>query len=383
MKKIIIVSDSTRIGGIQKSLTSFLNSIDYSKYQISLFLFNDENTELINNNVNIIKSNSTLRLIGSTADELKKRSYLKYLTRKMISILAMIFGSNFIFSILFKTISIKEEFDIAISYSNNLNSKSIYFGYNKFVIEKIKAKKKMSWIHVDYLHRNRDQIELKEFQKMDKIILVSNACKNNFEQLYPELREKTAVIYNIINKSEIKQLSEIDDIKMNENIFNIISIGRIENNKNFSMQARIANRIKKEGLSFNWYILGKGIDEEKLKNYIHELRIEDEFILLGEKENVYPYVKKSSLLVSTSLSESFGLTIAEALALDIPVLALEYPTLKEIVSEDAMCKNEDELFKKIQNMIKSKNYYDEFKKNIKYCITNEIIKKQMNSILEE
>lgn len=382
MKKILIVSDSTRVGGIQRSLINMLNFIDYSKYSISLLLFDDKNVEEINDKVKIISSNDILRIVGNTSNELKKQSKFKYIKRKILSVLCLIFGSDLVFSFIFRNFSIKDEYDIAISYSNNVNSHSLYYGYNKLILEKVKAKEKKCWIHIDYKSRQRDKTEIKEFSKMDEIILVSEACKENFEMVYPEFKQKTAVVYNVVDKNSIIKMSNnVIDESINNKCFNIVSIGRLERNKNIDAQLSIASKLKQQGLKFKWYVIGNGIDYVQIKNKILELNIDDCFMLLGEKRNVYPYIKKCSLLVSTSLSESFGLTIVEALMLEVPVVALNYPSLKEIVSNDYIYNNLDEICDKIALLIKNKSLYDIYKKNCVYIIDNTLIKKQINNVL--
>ncbi len=383
MRKVLIVSDSTRVGGIQKSLINMLNLIDYKKYSIDLLLFNDNHTESINNNVKILPSNKLLRIIGSTSEELNNANLLDCSLRKILSFLCRVFGSNFIFSFLYKFISIDGKYDVAISYSNNVNEKSMYFGYNKFVIERVKAYKKKCWIHVDYLSRKRTKIEEQEFLKMDEIILVSNACKRNFEMVYPEFRNKTRVVYNMVNRNDIiKQSDEkISNEIFDGNVFKIISIGRIEKNKNINSQILIAYKLKQAGLKFKWYVIGNGNDFIKIKKEILKLNIDDCFLLLGEKKNVYPYINSSSLLVSTSLSESFGLTIVEALMLNVPILALNYPTLKELVPQDCICDDVDQLYQKILLMLKNKKVYNSYRSKCQYLINNSIVIKQINDVL--
>lgn len=382
MKKILIVSDSTRIGGIQRSLVNMLNFIDYSKYSVSLLLFDDQNVEEINKQVKILPSNNILRIIGSTSNELKKQSKFKYIIRKLLSSLCMIFGSNFVFSLLFRKYSIKDKYDIAISYTNNVNSRSLYYGYNKLILEKVKAKQKKCWIHIDYKSRQRDKMEINEFSKMDEIILVSKACKKNFEMVYPEFKNKTTVVYNVVDKNNIIKLSNDDTSEnINDKCFNIISIGRLEKNKNIEAQLLIANKLKLQGLKFNWYVIGNGIDYLKIKNKVLELNIADSFKLLGEKRNVYPYIKKCSLLVSTSLSESFGLAIVEALMLKVPVVALKYPSLNEIVPNDCIYNSLDQMCDRIALLLKNKEQYDIYKKNCFYIIDNDLIKKQIDNVL--
>ena len=381
MKKILFVSDSTRVGGIQKSLINMLNNIDYSKYDVSLFLFNDKNTEEINKNVRILPSIEILRIIGSTSSELKKTNIWKYFFRRFLSLCCYVLGSNIVFSIIYKSIKIDEEFDIAISYSNNVSNRSLYFGYNKLVIEKVKSRLKKCWVHIDYTNRKRNFNEVKEYKKMDNIILVSKSCKKSFDNIYPEFKNKTSVVYNIVEQKDIGRMSKLEKVDFDYSTFNIISIGRIEANKNFEDQLIIAKKLKDNGIKFKWYVIGNGVDFLKIQREISELDIDDVFTLIGEKKNVYPYIKEASLLVSTSLSESFGLTIAEALMLKVPVIALKYPALEEIIKKDYICNNLKELYERIFLLITNKNKYNSYKKNSIYIIKESNVKKQIENVL--
>lgn len=383
MKKIFIVSDSLRIGGIQKSLINLLNNIDYSNYEVDLLLFDDSKFSYLNPHINKVKTNSLLRIIGTPAMELKKRNYLHYIIRRLLSLLCIIFSSKFVFSIIYFFSQKKNKYDYAISYSNNLNNRSLYYGYNKYVIENINAEKKISWVHIDYINRKREKWELEEYNKFDSIIFVSNACERNFINIYPELKGKTYIVYNYLSTQDIKEQAEEFLPKYNKNCFNIVSIGRVEKNKNFEMQVDIAKVLKEKGYIFKINIIGNGIDYQYIKNKIVECDLCDYVELLGEKENVYPYIKSSDLLLSTSLSESFGLTIAEALVLNTPVVALNYPALCEIISDNGIiCNSKEEIIDSISTLIENDKEYKRLKGKSVYKISEKNVKSQFFNALE-
>lgn len=386
-KKIIIVSDSFRIGGIQKSLLNLLNNIDYTKWDVTLFVFNDGKIKNINinKNINIISSNIWLRLAGMTSGEVKEKNILYYAIRKFLALACKIFGSQFVFNQLFKTININEKYDIAISYSNNVDNKSLYYGYNKFVLEKINAIKKISWVHIDYICRERKEWELNEFKQFDKIVLVSNECKKNFDLLYPSLKDKTTVVYNFVNESEILKLSQKDikDINLSKNI--ILGIGRLEKNKNFELQLEIAKKLNERKIDFKWYIIGDGDNKNYLQNLIKNYNLEDKIYLLGSRDNVFPYLKNAKVFVSTSLTESFGLVIAEALILNTPVVALNYPALHELINDEngIICDSKDEMINEVTHLLTNEKYYKMIKEKSKYKIKNKTIIKQLDTLFIE
>ena len=142
----------------------------------------------------------------------------------------------------------------------------------------------------------------------------------------------------------------------------------------------IAYKLYQNNLKFKWIVIGNGVDYLKIKEKIKNLNLDNNFLLIGEKKNVYPYIKNSNLLVSTSLSESFGFTIAEALNLGIPVLSLKYPSLVEIASQNILCENCDEMYKKIKYMIENNKFYEDFSTKCYYKITDEAIYQQLDEV---
>lgn len=383
MKKIIIVSDSLRIGGIQTALKNLLNHLDYSKYNVSLFLF-DDSISCDNKNVNMIKSNFLLRIISLTLSDAKKRGYFIYLLRGFLSLLCKIFGANLVYSLIFFFMKKKKGYDIAISFSNNGNIKSTYFGYNKFVLSKIEANKKISWLHVDYEKMNmNNKINNREYENFDNIITVSKATKNKFLKFNPKLSNKTLIIYNYLNyKYILDKSSEKINFNFNKNVFNIICVARLDNNKNQIMQLRTIKKLKDLRLNFNWYFIGDGPDRYLLENYIKENSLEKNVKLLGCIENCFPYIKNVDLLVSTAKSESYGLTLAESLVLNTPVVALYYEAVTEIITKNngIICYNEDEFFDKIKTLISDNHEYAKLKENSLINDYDDIISKEISKL---
>ncbi len=68
----------------------------------------------------------------------------------------------------------------------------------------------------------------------------------------------------------------------------------------------------------------KGPHEQRIKDYIKKYDLSDHFILLGVKANPYPFIKNADIYVQTSRYEGFGLAIAEARMLNIPVVTTKF-----------------------------------------------------------
>ena len=151
MKKVLIVSDSLRMGGIQSSLKVFIKMLSTKDYDITLFLFNDTDKEFFKaDNIKIISGSKLLKVISYTSAEAKQKGIFTFLIRKGLALLCRIFSANLIYKCIFFFEKRLLGYDVAISYSNNISDRSVYFGYNKFVLEKTDAKLKIGYIHADY-----------------------------------------------------------------------------------------------------------------------------------------------------------------------------------------------------------------------------------------
>jgi len=126
----------------------------------------------------------------------------KYLIRTIFSVLTKICGSSIIFNFIFLFEKKLNGYDVAISFTNNVNDKSVYFGCNKFVLDKVSAKKKISWLHTDY-NVIKSKYNSKEYKRFDKIVAVSKFGANTLVKNVPELEDKVTVIKNVINGDEI------------------------------------------------------------------------------------------------------------------------------------------------------------------------------------
>ena len=108
---------------------------------------------------------------------------------------------------------------------------------------------------------------------------------------------------------------------------NILSIGRYVYQKNFDNVPEITRLLVNNGFpDLKWYIIGFGGEESLIKSKIKEAGMEDHVILLGKKENPYPYIKACDIYVQPSRYEGKSVTVREAQMLFRPVAVTSYPT---------------------------------------------------------
>lgn len=381
MKKIIFVMDSLRIGGIQSAFINMLNAFDYTKYEVSVFFFHldKKDIERIPKQVTVLERNIILDIMGKTAEEAKRCGILQYICRKFFAGLCLMFGADLIYSVIFCFMKRKEGYDCAISYTNNITKRGVYFGQNKYTLEKIEAKCKVTWLHVDYEAMNMNcKVNNREYEGFDMIVHVSEAVMEKFVNCIPKLKENSTVIYNIIDEKRISILAKQEcQVVLKEDFFNIVTVGRLDENKSMISCVRLAEMLMKKNVKFNWWILGDGPQYLLLEKKIVEYNLEETVHLMGYIENPACIVSKCDLFVSVSKSESYGLAIAEALCLGTPVIVKEYPAVHEVIKDNGIIvKTEVEMFQKILELYKSDIAYDDIKKRTALvCTDGENMKK--------
>lgn len=201
-------------------------------------------------------------------------------------------------------------------------------------LSKIYAKRKFAWVHTDYnyfhwtdyLFRTSNG-ERKCMQKFEKVVCVSEAAADSVVNTIGDPKN-LCVKYNPIDTDRINRLS-VQNFGINKgNTFLFVSVGRLVAQKNYKLLLEACSRLEKK-YDFEVWILGDGPERSELEKMIGE-KFVSSVKLLGNQVNPYPFIKAADIFVSTSVTESYGLTIQEALILKTPVIAVECPAIKEV-----------------------------------------------------
>ncbi|MBR2653396.1 MAG: glycosyltransferase, partial [Lachnospiraceae bacterium] len=168
----------------------------------------------------------------------------------------------------------------------------------------------------------------------DRFYCVSDAVYDKLASMFPEKRDRMEILHNFIDADEIRRKSEeIADISDFTGEFRILTIARLEYQKGIDIAIRAAELLKKRGIPFKWYVIGDGRERKKLSVMIRAKGLSDSFILLGIRQNPYPYLKACDLFALTSRFEGYPVTLIEARALCVPILAPDMPCIREQISD--------------------------------------------------
>ncbi|MEN8076858.1 glycosyltransferase [Clostridioides difficile] len=382
MKKIAIVTRRVIAGGIEKALISMLETMDKNKVEVTLFVMakGGEFEKFIPSWVKIKclygeEKTTKEKLIN----KIKKLKLIEAIKIGVYSIKS--FNSKVGFEqeqILSKILPRQmEEFDLAIAYHVPASFPVIY------VANYLKAKRKVAWIHSDVeIYKKELEVYIDYYKNFDKIYCVSEYGRIKFNTQYPYLKDKTEVFYNIINTDEIKKLSH--EGKSFEDKFDgirILTVGRLTKEKGCDILPDIVTNISNKGFNIRWYVIGDGEEKEGLAKMIAENNLEDRLILLGSKDNPYPFLKDCDIYIQPSRHEGYCITLGEAKRFNKPIITTNFVgALEQIDNKETgliVNFNKQEIIDKIIEIIKDKElrlYMVNNLKKFKYECNDEIEK---------
>lgn len=338
-KKILFVIDSLNSGGAEKSLISLLSLLDYERYDVNLLLFKKEGLflPLVNENVRIIEVPKIFEdMKESIINLMKKRNFKEAIWRINTSInirykskfTNIKHGAQLIWNSLDNVIpNLEDEYDVAIAYSQGTPT--------YYVSEKVKAKKKICWVNIDYRKAGYNKnFDLNYYYNFQNIITVSEKCTNVFKETFPEFKNKIITIYDIISEDLVKKMA-YKNKGFNDSYkgVKILTIGRLVYQKGYEYAIEAAKYLKNKNIDFKWYVIGEGELEGKLKELVKNNKLEDNFKFLGTFTNPYPFINECDIYCQPSRFEGFGLAIAEARMLNKPIVATNFEIVHDQIRD--------------------------------------------------
>lgn len=362
-KKILFVMESLRIGGAEKSLLTILSMLDYRQYEVDLFLFrtDGELMEFLPKEVNLLSPSENYKMFS----ENRKLAPFKFLKKLDVKL----FYHSFLYLIkclYYKMIGklyigweevqwmfseIGKEYDVSIAF---LERKTIYFN-----IDKVKAIKKIGFIHNDYSVYEYDyKNDQYYFENYTNIATVSLHCRDVLCEIFPAYKEKFLVIKNMVSKDMINQMAEEELAIEKKEKFRIVTVGRLVEQKGMDKAIDVCKMLVDNEYDVKWYVVGAGTEEETLKRKIAENNLQDRFILVGAQKNPYQWMKNCDVYVQPSRFEGFGITVCEAKALAKPIVTSDIPEFREQIIDGwngYLAKDDEMMYNRIKEIIENKN----------------------------
>ena len=337
--RIFIAMHYMEIGGAETALIGLLNALDPNRVDVDLFLYDHrgEMMQFIPEWINLLPQIPKYSVLERPIVELVKRGFWGIAAGRL--------WAKYISKVAYKRSGSKLENNGGldkmskctapllprINQSVTYNLAISFLTPHRIVAEKVKAKKKIAWIHTDYTRVWVDaEDELIVWQKYDYVASISGDVTNTFLQVFPSLAPKIVEIENILSPTFVRKRAELQNVDKefrHEGAITLLSVGRFSDAKNYDNVPDICKRlIGKTKLNIKWYIIGYGGDEALIRHKIKEAGMEEHVILLGKRSNPYPYIKACDIYVQPSRYEGKSVTVREAQMLCKPVVVTNYPT---------------------------------------------------------
>lgn len=330
--------ESLRIGGAEKSLLTLLSKLDYEKYEVELFLFrhNGELMKFLPSQVRLLPEDEKYHIFDSN----RKAAPWQYLARgdllrawhSMCYLVGCIWqrivhkplyiGWNHVRH-LFSTTNLTA--DVAVAY---LERKCVYF-----TADFVKAERKIAFIHNDYsVYPYDDALDTHYFADYQKIATVSEHCRQVLVSKFSQYRDIFTVVPNMVSVQTIQAMANEHLPQMDSmagHSLTIVTVGRLVEQKGYDRAVHICEQLVKKQVDVLWIAVGDGPEHGKLQEQINALNLQGHFILAGASANPYPWMQKADIYVQPSRFEGFGITVAEAKALNKRIVCSDIPEFHE------------------------------------------------------
>lgn len=294
MKKILIVTDSLRIGGLEKIIVDYIKYCNTEKYEFTYLLLDNNSKgglekEVLQNGGNIIK------LYPPKKNYIKFYRDFKNIVRKHGPFDIVHSHPAFTSGILMKA-SYKLKIPKRISHSHTdkrLVKENIFKKIYELIMKRYLRKYSTDCLAVS---QNAGKYLFGESFFNKKGTILENGIEFNDFFYNPKIREKLRNSYNLNNDKVIGH------------------VGTFNKTKNQSFLIDILNELLKTDKHYKLLLVGDGKTREELKLKAKSLNIENNVIFVGRKDTVSSYLQAMDLFVFPSMFEGLPLSVLESQA---------------------------------------------------------------------
>lgn len=350
MKKVTILSLHLNTGGIEKCITDLANFLcdSYEVEIISVYKLKNKPAFDIDERVNVRYLTTNIRPNRTEFNRALKNKNIINIVKEGTKALRCLYLRK---SKMVKAIK-KCNSDFIISTRDIFNFWLGKYGKSKCV--------KIGWEH-NHHHKDIEYIDkiVASCENLDKFVLVSKSLKEFYEDRFQEKGYNCRCIF-IPNT--------IDYIPDNVNILdnnNLVSVGRLSREKGFLDLIEVFKKAYEKNPDLHLDIVGDGVQKNKIEEKIKEYKLSKSVKVHGflDNKSVHEILSKSSLYVMTSLTESFGIVLIEAMSHGLPCIAFDSAegACDLIKDKDLLIKNRnvDEMADKINELLNDKEKMNE------------------------
>lgn len=208
---------------------------------------------------------------------------------------------------------------------------------------------------------NNKKIMTRICYKNTHIIAVGEQVKSNLSDFFKIDKNKVTVIHNAIKEFDGKVIEEKEFTSKKQEGFKLIAnVGRLSEQKGMEYFIKAAKIVNENNKKVMFYIIGSGEDEKKLKELVHQLKLDDFVVFMGFRKDIQSLLSQVDFVVLSSLWEGLPLTPIEAFSVGKTIIATAVDGTPEIVINNkngylVKPRNEKEIADKIKYLIQNPN----------------------------
>lgn len=280
MKKILYIVNNLIVGGIEKVCWEIVSHIDLNQYQIDFLVAADQGTEQYYD-PKIQELGCRVYKGGAVYNKNDKKEFLRF-EKELIQ---------------------ENHYDIVHSHMDFMNISTLKVAKETGVAIRV------SHVHTAFLNGDKLKGKKKWKWKIQQILLCHYATdklgcsKAALEHYYG--KKRGTVLYNGF---EIKKKFNFEQACTK----NIITVGRIDPQKNPEFIVEIIYYLKQLSDEFKLYWIGEGVKKLEMEQKAKKLGLEEDIVFVGCTTEIMPYLNRSGIAIYPSVYEGLGISVVES-----------------------------------------------------------------------
>ena len=182
----------------------------------------------------------------------------------------------------------------------------------------------------------RDLVRSILYAISSNVIVVSRELQNLMKEKYRLRDHKVLFIPNGIDTQyyapdELERKHMRSSLGFQEHDIIIGFVGRLDPVKNLDFLLQVFDICTKQRQRFKLLIVGEGPERSRLEHLCQRRNLQSCVSFIGQQAKILPYLRAIDILLLTSLREQMPMTVLEAMAVGVPVIASEVGEIPHIV----------------------------------------------------
>jgi len=205
----------------------------------------------------------------------------------------------------------------------------------------------------------------------DKVIAISNQVQNHLMKDFSVKEENVLLIHNGVDVDRSNNSSKValkKEMKIPLDYFIVGSAARFSDVKGLEYLIKSIPFILRDYQNVTLVLIGYGKEELRLRQVVSELDLKKYVIFYKPAKDIFHYLKVLDIFVMPSLQEGLGLSILEAQAQNIPVIASNVGGIPDVIEHNVTGilvapKDPSAIGKAVTELIKNQSLCQQLKSN--------------------